>query len=200
MKQIARWVPRGIVKEAAESHGIRYRTFDPWSHLVTLLVVQLSHEESLNGVCDIAQAMSYEWERAGMEIPRRNTLSNANTKRDPAMAEDVFWGLFRHLSAIEPDFVSKNYSGYLARIRNHRLYALDSSTIQLVLNCIDWALHRRRKAAAKLLAETETPPGEIAARVGFGNARSLMNAFKRRYGQSMRQWRKAARNGGIQDS
>ena len=90
---------------------------------MTLLVVQLSHEESLNGVCDIAQAMSYEWERAGMEIPRRNTLSNANTKPDPAMAEDVFWGLFRHLSAIEPDFVSKNYSGYLARIRNHRLGA-----------------------------------------------------------------------------
>ena len=58
----------------------------------------------------------------------------------------------------------------------------------------------RLKEAARLLAETETPPGEIAARVGFGNARSLMNAFKRRYGQSMRQWRKAARNGGIQDS
>ena len=150
LKQIARWVPRGIVKEAAESHGIRYRTFDPWSHLVTLLVVQLSGEESLNGICDIAQAMSYEWDRAGMEIPRRNTLSNANAKRDPAMAEDVFWGLFRHLSALEPDFVSKTYPGYLARIRNHRLYALDSSTIQLVLNCIDWARHRRKKAAAKL--------------------------------------------------
>lgn len=30
------------------------------------------------------------------------------------------------------------------------LYALDSSTIRLVLNCIDWARHRRRKAAAKL--------------------------------------------------
>ena len=85
MKQISRWVPRGIVKEAAESHGIRYRTFDPWSHLVTLLVVQLSREESLNGICDIAQAMSYEWDRAGMEIPRRNTLSNANAKRDPAI-------------------------------------------------------------------------------------------------------------------
>ena len=44
LKQIARWVPRGIVKDAAERHGIRYRTFDPWSHLVTLLVVQLSRD------------------------------------------------------------------------------------------------------------------------------------------------------------
>ena len=30
------------------------------------------------------------------------------------------------------------------------VYAIDSSTIQLVANCIDWAKHRRRKAAAKL--------------------------------------------------
>jgi hypothetical protein len=47
-------------------------------------------------------------------IPRRNTLSNANTKRDPAMAEDVFWGLFRHLSAIEPDFDQHQLIGFLA--------------------------------------------------------------------------------------
>jgi len=29
-------------------------------------------------------------------------------------------------------------------------HAIDSSTIQLVANCIDWAKHRRKKAAAKL--------------------------------------------------
>ena len=62
----------------------------------------------------------------------------------------MFRDLFGHLGAIEPDFVSKGCSGCLSRIRNHRLYALDSSTIRLVLNCIDRARHRRRKAAAKL--------------------------------------------------
>ncbi len=51
----------------------------------------------------------------------------------------------------------------------------------------------RLKEAARLLEETETPLGEIAQRVGFGNDRSLMNAFKRRYGRSMRQWRNSAR-------
>src|SRR5690606_20584069 len=30
------------------------------------------------------------------------------------------------------------------------IHAVDSSTIQLVANCMDWAKHRRRKAAAKL--------------------------------------------------
>lgn len=150
LRQIATWIPRSIVKDAAERHSIRYRTFDPWSHVATLVTVQMSREESLNGICDIARAMAYEWDRAGIEIPCRNTLSNANRMRDPAMAEDVFWGLFRHLCGIEPGFVSKGLSGYLSRVRNHRVFALDSSTIKLVLNCIDWARHRRQKAAAKL--------------------------------------------------
>ena len=48
----------------------------------------------------------------------------------------------------------------------------------------------RLAEAARLLGETELPPGEIAARVGFGNPHSLMNAFKRRFGCAMRQWRK----------
>ena len=52
----------------------------------------------------------------------------------------------------------------------------------------------RLLAAVRLLEDTETPLGEIAGRVGFGNGRSLMNAFKRRYGCSMRDWRKRARH------
>ena len=30
------------------------------------------------------------------------------------------------------------------------IYSIDSSTIKLVMNCFDWAKHRRKKAAAKL--------------------------------------------------
>ena len=43
-------------------------------------------QESLNGICDVARALACEWGRAGLELPRRNTLSNANTKRDTKMA------------------------------------------------------------------------------------------------------------------
>ena len=51
----------------------------------------------------------------------------------------------------------------------------------------------RLQAAARLLEDTETPLGEIAARIGFGNGGSLMNAFRRRYGCSMREWRRKNR-------
>ncbi len=50
----------------------------------------------------------------------------------------------------------------------------------------------RLAEAARLLDETKIPPGELAARVGFGNPHSLMNAFRRRFGVSMGKWRKRA--------
>lgn len=150
LRQIATIIPREIVFDAAEKFDIKYRTFDPWSHLVTLVIVQLSRQESLNGICDIAKACAYEWDRAGLAVPRRNTLANANKMRNPAMAETVFWKLLDYLKAIDPDFASGRYEGYLARMKKHRIFLLDSSTIQLALNCFDWAKHRRAKAAAKL--------------------------------------------------
>ena len=44
---------------------------------MTLVTIQLSKQESLNGICDIAKAMEYEWNRAGLNFriatPRFNT-------------------------------------------------------------------------------------------------------------------------------
>ncbi len=150
LRQMATLIPREFVKDAAEANKVKWRTFDPWSHLLTLVIVQLSRQESLNGICDIARALAYEWDRAGLELPHRNTLSNANARRNPKMAEVVFWRLLAHFKAIDPGFCSEQYDGYLSRIKNHGIFLLDSSTIQLTLNCFDWARHRRRKAAAKL--------------------------------------------------
>lgn len=147
---MATLIPREFVKDAAEANKVKWRTFDPWSHLLTLVIVQLSRQESLNGICDIARALAYEWDRAGLELPHRNTLSNANARRNPKMAEVVFWRLLAHFKTIDPGFCSEQYDGYLSRIKNHGIFLLDSSTIQLTLNCFDWARHRRRKAAAKL--------------------------------------------------
>ena len=62
-----------VVNAAAKAHKIKWREFDPWSHLMTLVTIQLSKQESLNGICDIAKAMEYEWNRAGLKLPHRNT-------------------------------------------------------------------------------------------------------------------------------
>ena len=58
--------------------------------------------------------------------------------------------MFEHLAWVVPSFTGYGrHRGFLARFK-HRVFAIDSSTIQLALNCFDWAKHRRRKAAAKL--------------------------------------------------
>ena len=61
LRQISTLVPREFVTDAAKALKIKWRVFDPWSHLMTLATVQLSKQESLNGICDIAKAFEYEW-------------------------------------------------------------------------------------------------------------------------------------------
>jgi len=65
------------------------------------------------------------------------------------MAQALFWDVLSHIQKQNPDFgYGHKYSGLPARFKR-AIYAIDSSTIQLVANCMDWAKHRRRKAAAK---------------------------------------------------
>jgi hypothetical protein len=44
--------------------------------------------------------------------------------------------------------MGRNYCGFPRRFKRI-INVIDSTTIQLVANCMDWAKHRRRKAAAK---------------------------------------------------
>ena len=150
-KQVVKLIPPQIVLDAATETKTLSRTFTPWSHLLALIYQQLTRTESLNGVCDAATAFKSEWGRMrGAQIPHRNTFSNANRRRNPKMAELVFWRMFDFLKGICPGFASCKYRGFLSRFKERAIHALDSSTIKLTLNCFDWARHRRRKAAAKL--------------------------------------------------
>ena len=65
------------------------------------------------------------------------------------MAEALYWTIMEHLMKQSPKFAEgKIHRGYLRRFHK-AIHAVDSTTIQLVANCMDWARHRRLKAAAK---------------------------------------------------
>jgi len=126
------------------------RTFSPWSHLVALLYAQLIHAMSLNDVCDALKYHAGKLARVrGATPPSKNALSHANRGRDAAMAERLFWKTLEHLTGLCPRFGGRTFKGMPRRFKR-AVHAVDSSTIQLAANCIDWARHRRRKAAAKL--------------------------------------------------
>ena len=118
---------------------------------MTLLYEHLAHSLSLNDVCDSLQHHSGMLNQIRRCTPPiRNGLSYANRNRNADMAEKLFWYVYNDLKELHPKFFKSNrsYPGLPYRIKR-TLFAFDSTTIQLTANSLDWAKHRRRKAAAQ---------------------------------------------------
>ncbi len=150
LRQICNLIPGFMVPKLARELGIDSRRYSSWSHVVSQLYGQLTRAVGLNDICDSLDLNSTALRSIrGATPPKRNTFSHANRTRDPKMAESLYWKMHAHLTRLEPSFAGgKQARGYLRRFRS-AIKAVDSTTIQLVANCMDWASHRRRKAAAK---------------------------------------------------
>ena len=84
--------------------------------------------------------------------PRRRAAiiaSHANKQRDASLAEQLFWRMLEHLQALSPGFGKGKLGRGVTRRFRRVIHVVDSTTIALVASCMDWAKHRRRKAAAK---------------------------------------------------
>jgi hypothetical protein len=153
LQQICNLIPGHLVTSLAREYGVeeRWRRFSPWSHVVAMIYAQLSHTLSLNDIVD-----SCHNHRGALDAirhatpPSKNGLSYANMNRNADMMEALFWRMLSHIQNICPRFgIGHSYSGLPRRFRR-AVYAVDSTTIQLVANHISWAKHRRRKAAVKI--------------------------------------------------
>jgi hypothetical protein len=117
--------------------------------VVSLLFAQLTHALGLNDVCDALGLHSGPLSAIrGATPPSRNNLSHANKVRDAAMAEKLLWSVLEHLQSLKPGF-AQGARFRLARRFKRVIHLVDSTTIELVASCMDWAKHRRRKAAAQ---------------------------------------------------
>jgi hypothetical protein len=152
LRQILKLIPLSMIHRIARETGIedKSRSFTVVSHLAAMLFAQLSRAIGLNDVCDWLRLKAPVLARFGVTAPSRNGLSHANKERDALFAEKLFWHLLGHLQDGCPSFASgKKGKGLLRRFKV-RIHAVDSTVMQLVANCMDWARHRRRKAAAKM--------------------------------------------------
>ncbi len=151
LAQLCKLIPGHLVSKLARAHGVdkQARKFSSWSHVVSLLYAQLTHAIGLNDVCDgLRHHGGLLGSIRGAVAPARNTLSHANKTRNSDMMEELFWRTLAHLQNQTPHF-GLRYKGLPRRFKR-AIHAIDSSTITLVANCMSWAKHRRRKAAAKL--------------------------------------------------
>lgn len=152
LRQICNLIPSHLVPKLARESGVdkRARTFSPWSHLLSLIYAQLTHAIGLNDVCDgLRLHRGLLVTLRGATPPSRNNLSHANKERNADLAERVFWSVLGHLQSLQPGFARGRRGKGVARRFRRAIHVVDSTTIQLVASCLDWAKHRRRKAAAK---------------------------------------------------
>lgn len=151
LRQLCNLIPNHLVPQLARTTGVdaQARTFRPWSHVVSLLYAQLTHAISLNDVCDALRLHAGPLSAIRAATPAsKNALSHANRQRDPIMAEQLFWTMLDHLQQLHPGFGARRRPKFAFRFKR-LIHVVDSTTIQLVAHCMDWAKHRRRKAAAK---------------------------------------------------
>lgn len=115
-----------------------------------MIYSQLTHSIGLNDVCDALQLHRGPLSAIrGATPPSRNGLSHAGKHRKAELAEKLFWATFNHLQSLSPGFTEgRKGKGVTHRFRR-TIHIVDSTTIELIANCMDWAKHRRRKAAAK---------------------------------------------------
>lgn len=151
LQQVCNLIPQHVVRSLAVKHRSEdhARTFSHWSHVVALVFGKLTHSFGLNDICDALQLHSGPLSTLrGATPPSRNNLSHANRIRPAAIAEDLFWHVHAALRERSPGFGRRRFPGKLRKLKR-TIQLLDSTVIELVANCMDWASHRRRKAAAK---------------------------------------------------
>lgn len=132
---------------------IAARAFSIWSHIVSMIYCHMAHCISLNDICDGLQNFKGNLnDIRNATTPHRNTLSHANRTRDIALIKKLFWKTVEHYQQTHPKFFTQGGRSYfrLPRRFKRAIRAIDSTTIELIAKCMDWAKHRKHKAAAKV--------------------------------------------------
>ncbi len=161
LKQVMDNISPYLVSKLSRKHGVdkKSRTFSPWSHVVSMIFAQLSHALSLNDICDTLAFHSGALATVRHATPpSRNGLSHANKVRNSEMAKSLFYEVLGTLTGNFPKFGRFDAPFKLSRKIKRTINIVDSTTIQPFANCMNWAKHRRRKAAAKchMLLDAQT--------------------------------------------
>ena len=142
MEHLPSKVFRRCVRRYRGDHHIQ--SFTCLDQFLCLAFAQLTHRESLRDIEVCLRAhrgkLYHMGIRGGMA---RNTLANANRKRDWRIHADFAQGLIR---IARPLYAGEDLGLEL----DNTVYALDSSTVDLCLSVFPWALFRSTKSGVKL--------------------------------------------------
>lgn len=147
-------LPRHQFENLVEHYGgDRYtKTFSTWNQFQVLLYAQTSGHQSLRDIETGFLSQASKLYHLGLpEKICRNTISNANAKRDSDIYQDFFYKLADRCKDLTPK--------HKFRFKNP-LYSLDATTISLCLSVFPWAKIKHKKGGVKLHVQLDHA-GEI---------------------------------------
>lgn len=142
--QLTEFLPRRIFDRTVAKHnGNKYvRHFTCWNQLLCMVFGQLTTRDSLRDLITVIEAHSPKSYHLGFgKSVTRSNLAKANEKRSSKIFEEFAYCLIdiARRKRSNDDFVVKG-----------KVYAFDSSTIDLCLSVFWWAKFRKAKGGIKL--------------------------------------------------
>ena len=132
---------RSVAELEAEKGAKGFRC---WEQFVCMLFCHLASADSLREICGgLASSMGKMVHLGIKRMPKRSTLSYANSHRPWQLFEKVFYQLLSQADLL----AAKQKRRF--RFKNP-MVSIDSTTIDLCLSMFDWARFRRAKGAVKL--------------------------------------------------
>lgn len=142
--QLVEFLPQRIFDRFVSKYsGNKYvRHFTCWNQLLCMVFGQITNRESLRDLIVAIEAHSQKSYHLGLgKSVTRSNLAKANEKRNSKIFEEFAYHLvyLARIKCANDDFQVKG-----------KVYAFDSSTIDLCLNVFWWAKFRKAKAGIKL--------------------------------------------------
>lgn len=124
-------------------NGNRYvKSFTCWNQLAVMMFGQLSNRESLRDLVLATQAHANKAFHLGFgKYASKSTLADANTKRDYRIFEEFAYRVMAGAQKCRAVEIFK---------LGGKVYAFDSTTIDLCLSVFEWALFRKKKGGVKI--------------------------------------------------
>jgi len=144
--QVTDFLPMHSFRQCVERYQGHHKvkSFSCLDQYLCMVFAQLTYRESLRDIEACLRAQSNKLYHMGIRSKvARNTLANANKKRDWRIYAD-----FAQLLIYEAQELYRNENFGIELTES--VYALDSTTIDLSLSVFPWANFRQNKAAIKL--------------------------------------------------
>ena len=136
-----------ILQISRDGGGEKYvKKFNAWCHLTVMLYAVISRFDSLREITSATMMECRKLQHLGiMDLPRRSTLSDANSRRD----EGIFGRIYMDLYQTYKERLSSDSPSHKVPKWMKRLQIIDSTTVSLFSNLIFKGVGRNPKTGKK---------------------------------------------------